>query len=129
MVGWNFFLESLPCLSSILFMGEFGKAVGDKESKCHKSHDSALETSGTEIIADVDIGWGNKLFIRGEGCGLSWEKGVPMQNIENHLWRWECPGKCPENFQYKLLINDHIWALGENLTANRGTKNFIEPSF
>lgn len=87
------------------------------------------EVSGTEIVADVDIGWGNKLFIRGEGCGLSWEKGVPMQNIENHLWYWKCPGKCPENFQYKLLINDHIWALGENLTANRGTKNFTEPSF
>jgi hypothetical protein len=89
----------------------------------------ALSEGETEIVADVDIGWGNKLFIRGEGCGLSWEKGIPMQNIESRLWHWKCPEKCAENFQYKVLINDHIWALGENMTASRGTWNRIEPSF
>jgi hypothetical protein len=100
------------------------------ETKCHRKVCVALaKDSETEIIANVDIGWGNKLFIRGEGCGLSWQKGIPMQNIESHLWYWQCPTLCQENFQYKLLINDHIWSLGENLTANRCTKNFIEPSF
>lgn len=97
--------------------------------ECHKKNTHTPKEIETEIMANVDIGWGNKLFIRGEGCGLSWEKGIPMQNIESHVWYWKCPEKCPENFHYKVLINDHIWSLGENLTANRGTKNFIEPSF
>jgi hypothetical protein len=93
-----------------------------------KSATLLFQEDETEIIADVDIGWGNQLFIRGEGSGLSWEKGIPMQNIGNHLWHWKCQEKCAENFQYKLLINDHIWALGENLTASCG-RNRIAPSF
>lgn len=31
----------------------------------------------TKIVALIDVGFGNTLYIRGEGPGLSWEKGIP----------------------------------------------------
>jgi hypothetical protein len=30
----------------------------------------------TTIEAKIDVGFGNNLFVRGEGPGLSWEKGT-----------------------------------------------------
>ena len=35
----------------------------------------------TTITALVDVGFGNTLYLRGEGPGLSWEKGVPMKCV------------------------------------------------
>jgi len=124
---WLFSLENIPPATILVSMGT--RMTG--KCGCRKAEAGVRLSSevGTEVVADVDIGWGNRLFIRGEACGLSWEKGVPMENVGNHLWQWKCPEKCPENFQYKLLINDHIWSLGENMTASRGTKNCVEPSF
>lgn len=43
----------------------------------------------TRLLVTAYIGIGNKLFIRGEGPGLSWEKGVPLQFVSIGKWRWE----------------------------------------
>ncbi len=40
----------------------------------------------TVINAKVDVGFGNSLFVRGEGPGLSWSKGLPMTNVGSELW-------------------------------------------
>src|SRR4030095_613806 len=32
----------------------------------------------TILEAKIDVGYGNTLFIRGEGPGLSWAQGTPM---------------------------------------------------
>ena len=42
----------------------------------------------TRLIATAYIGIGNRLFIRGEGPGLSWEKGIPLQFVSIGKWRW-----------------------------------------
>ena len=39
-------------------------------------------------MAKVKIGIGNKPFLRGEGPGLSWEEGVPMNFVEIGKWAW-----------------------------------------
>jgi hypothetical protein len=39
-------------------------------------------------VAKVKIGIGNKPFLRGEGPGLSWEEGVPMNFVEIGKWAW-----------------------------------------
>ena len=39
-------------------------------------------------MAKVKIGIGNKPFLRGEGPGLSWEEGVPMNFVEIGKWSW-----------------------------------------
>jgi hypothetical protein len=79
-----------------------------------------------KIATGVDIGAGNKLYIRGSGGGLSWEKGLPMKRLKNS-WTWQ--GKSGESFEYKLLINDEIWCTGENYSADISQENTVTPTF
>ncbi|MGA2052250.1 MAG: hypothetical protein ABSH19_02945, partial [Opitutales bacterium] len=30
------------------------------------------------IVALVDVGWGNSIYVRGGSGGLSWDLGIPM---------------------------------------------------
>lgn len=61
----------------------------------------------TRLIATAYIGIGNRLFIRGEGPGLSWEKGVPLQFVSIGKWRWETSdANSPVSF--KLYKNDTV---------------------
>ncbi|MDR1458425.1 MAG: hypothetical protein LBI37_02765 [Puniceicoccales bacterium] len=98
-------------------------------SKSRNSAASKSKDGATKIFANIDVGWGNILYIRGEGDDLSWEKGIPMKNNGNNIWTWSSSTKKCINFQYKLLINDTIWCIGENFTANAGNDNHIAPAF
>jgi hypothetical protein len=72
----------------------------------------------TRLIVTAYIGIGNRLFIRGEGPGLSWDKGVPLQFVSIGKWRWETmDATAPISF--KLYKNDETeCALGlQNLEA------------
>ncbi|MSU49164.1 MAG: hypothetical protein EXS37_08795 [Opitutus sp.] len=61
----------------------------------------------TRLIVTAYIGIGNRLYIRGEGPGLSWEKGVPLQFVSIGKWRWETnEANAPVNF--KLYKNDDL---------------------
>lgn len=89
---------------------------------------SPTNSTITKIVAEVDIGFGNTLYIRGAGKGLSWDKGVALKNQDTNFWVLELPG-CKEDFEYKLLINDDTWSTGENFVAHHGTNNIISPNF
>jgi hypothetical protein len=88
------------------------------------------QTSQTlSVTAEANIGFGNRLYIRGDGCGLSWDKGIAMKYMNDDRWQWECknaPSKT--NFEFKVLINDEIWSTGENYTASN-KNNKICPTF
>lgn len=74
---------------------------------------SAISDKSQAIIARIDVGWGNTLYLRGEGGGLSWDVGVPMICSSDDRWVWSCHADhAPKEF--KFLINDQIWSLGEN---------------
>ena len=82
----------------------------------------------TEIAVKVDIGFGNTLFIRGEGEGLNWDKGQPLICVDGSLWTWSrCPGKEPVTF--KLLVNDQLWSRGENFQVQAGHQIEVVPDF
>lgn len=52
--------------------------------------DSSVSADGfTRLLVTSYIGIGNKLFIRGEGPGLNWEHGTPLQFVSIGKWRWE----------------------------------------
>jgi hypothetical protein len=61
----------------------------------------------TRLIATAYIGIGNRLFIRGEGPGLSWEKGVPLQFVSIGKWRWET-NDASSPVRFKLYKNDEL---------------------
>ncbi len=52
----------------------------------------AISADGlTRLLVTAYIGIGNKLYIRGDGPGLSWERGTPLQFVSIGKWRWETP--------------------------------------
>ncbi len=72
----------------------------------------------TRLLVTAYIGIGNKLFIRGDGPGLSWDKDVPMQFVSIGKWGWAShdvtgPIAC------KLYKNDESAALSGEI--------FLEP--
>lgn len=84
--------------------------------------------SETSIVAKVDVGFGNSLYIRGQGGGLSWDKGTRLENISPYEWEFTtAPTSGPLTF--KFLINDEIWADGDNLTVPAGGTSVSSPVF
>ena len=89
---------------------------------------AAPAKAGTTVQAKIDVGFGNALFIRGEGAGLSWDKGVLMQCKEPSTWVWLATN-ANGPVLFKVLLNDQVWAAGENLTLQPGQRIEIQPVF
>jgi hypothetical protein len=72
----------------------------------------------TRLVVTAYIGIGNRLFIRGEGPGLSWEKGVPLSFVSIGKWRWET-NDAAGPVRFKLYKNDDVEcsSLGERSVA------------
>ena len=64
-------------------------------------------SASTRLLVTAYIGIGNRLFIRGEGPGLSWDKGVPLQFVSIGKWRWET-NDASAPVQFKLFKNDDL---------------------
>jgi hypothetical protein len=84
-------------------------------------------TTTTTIEARIDVGFGNQLFVRGQGAGLSWERGIPLECVDSQTWRLVVPAK--EKLQIKLLINDSVWAKGEDVVVTPGKRVELVPAF
>lgn len=97
-----------------------GKPVAKKATKA-----PAKKAGATTVVAKVDVGFGNSLFVRGEGAGLSWDQGVAMTNDGSDEWTIELSGKA----EFKLLRNDTDWCYGENFVASAGKKTVVAPVF
>ena len=89
----------------------------------------AIDSTATVVVAKYDVGFGNKLFIRGEGAGLSWEIGVEMKNVENDVWVWTNNDLKKGAVACKFLINDDVWSTGENLFVPAGETSTVFPNF
>ena len=108
------------------------KATATKKTTTKKATATKKATTAslvqTRIIARVDVGFGNNLYIRGEGAGLSWDVGILMRNRSPYEWAWE--RKTADNpIEYKLLINDELWANGENQFAQSDETSITAPTF
>jgi hypothetical protein len=93
-----------------------------------KSGAETPATALTRILAYVDLGHGNTLFLRGEGGGLSWEAGVAMECMGGDCWSWTA-GSVGQDITFKVLINDQQWSGGENLTVAPGEIATFSPAF
>jgi len=82
----------------------------------------------TTIVAQIDIGFGNILYVRGSGGGLSWDQGLPMENATADQWKITL-GKTTKPVTYKFLVNDLTWSAGEDYVIEPGTTVTLVPSF
>lgn len=82
----------------------------------------------TTVIVKYDVGFNNSVYLRGEGADLSWERGIMLKNTKADEWVWETNSsftKC----EFKVLINDRQYELGENHKLVCGTSFEYVPSF
>jgi hypothetical protein len=84
-----------------------GFETGDADSGVDAMEKVLSSDGATRLIATAYIGIGNRLFIRGEGPGLSWEKGVPLQFVSIGKWRWET-AETAAPVRFKLYKNDDV---------------------
>ena len=84
-------------------------------------------SAATVIEAKIDAGFGNTVYLRGNGPGLSWERGVPCVCVNRNTWRWTAPSA--EKVTVKLLLNDSVWAQGADLVVGPGEKVEVVPAF
>jgi hypothetical protein len=82
----------------------------------------------TRLTVISYIGIGNKLHLRGDGAGLSWDKGVPLQFISIGRWRWET-GDATEPVTCKIYKNDKIEAPVGNIVLAPGTEQEVNAQF
>ena len=81
----------------------------------------------TTIDVKMDVGFGNAIFLRGEGSGLTWDRGVPLVCVDGRTWRWSQTVSAPVTF--KVLLNDKVWSAGHDLIIKPGQKLEVAPSF
>ncbi len=88
----------------------------------------ASEPPATFITARIDIGFGNHLFVRGTGPGLSWENGTAMECVGSGLWTVAIKNAV-KPVTFKVLVNDLSWSAGPDFVAEAGQSVTISPSF
>ncbi|MEX0326827.1 MAG: hypothetical protein AB3N33_12140 [Puniceicoccaceae bacterium] len=82
----------------------------------------------TRVIAKVDAGFGNQIYIRGNSTGLTWDAGILMKNVSADEWVWESTVVTSE-VEFKVLINDSVWSIGANGVVFPGATVVFEPVF
>jgi hypothetical protein len=82
----------------------------------------------TTITAEIDIGFGNTLWLRGDGPGLSWETGVIMDCVADDKWSITLPD-AGAPVVFKFLVNDLSWSAGDDYVVSPGGSISLKPTF
>lgn len=82
----------------------------------------------TVITARIDIGFGNALYVRGEGPGLSWDRGVPLNCMTDDEWTISLP-ESAQPVIFKFLVNDLTWSAGPDYVTAPGRVIELVPTF
>jgi hypothetical protein len=88
----------------------------------------AAEPPATFLSAQIDIGFGNHLYIRGEGPGLSWDHGLAMDSVGANLWTSSVKGATAP-VVFKVLVNDLTWNTGPDYVVEPGQSITVTPAF
>jgi hypothetical protein len=89
---------------------------------------ASAPVSITTVAARADIGFGNVLFIRGGGPGLSWDFGLPMTCQRDDLWTFDILDAA-HPVAFKFLVNDESWSIGPDYIVEPGAQLEVTPHF
>jgi hypothetical protein len=107
------------------------KTYSDKANMAPNKPDSRNQGSSknvTRITIKFDVGFSNTLYLRGEGPGLSWNKGLKLKNVKADEWVWETSQPFNRG-EFKVLINDVQFEIGENHKLVSGANVVYTPNF
>jgi len=89
----------------------------------------AKKKQKTRIVIQMDEEFASELYLRGEGIQkLSWEKGVELKHEKPDEWVFETNEPFTSG-QFKVLINDETYELGEGHSLYPGASIRINPKF
>lgn len=86
------------------------------------------QSNKTMVYVRYNSGFSNALFIRGQGANLSWNKGIPLKNIQPDLWLFETDIPFSQA-EFKILLNDQNYEEGANRTVRCGSQIEFCPRF
>lgn len=127
-------VNRLQALEGTLLAHQMSEAAGTqpaaKQTSIKGQPSEAQPPKGpiTAVEARINVGFGNSVFIRGQGPGLSWEKGLPLSCIDKSAWVWSTK-QADARVVFKLLLNDQVWAQGQDVVVEAGKKIEIVPVF
>jgi len=111
-----------------LLAGEDASSTTKPVTEADKPKPKASSGGTTSVIANVMIGIGNKPYLRGEGAGLSWDEGVPMNFIEIGKWAWTPPRK-NASLTVQVYRNDEDPDSAGKIEVKSGEEIEITPEF
>jgi len=112
--------ETLPGLDPIV--------VRDDEDDAGDGAAAKTSDGSTRLLVTAYIGIGNKVFVRGDGPGLSPEKGQPMEFVSIGKWLWQTSdATAPVTLQ--VYKNDEVKAMGDDITIDPGHHVEVTPVF
>lgn len=82
----------------------------------------------TRIIVHYNVGFNNFLSLRGKGANLSWDKGIVLKNLKSDEWIFEIETSF-NTCEFKVLINDSQYEIGENHLISCGASVQYTPKF
>ena len=100
-------------------------------SKVAPTQDYAPEQRNTtRIRVHYNAGYGHNVAIRGDRYPLSWTEGRGARNIDSDTWEFEIE-RIPSSqaFEFKALIDDRQWSVGQNYTGVGGQTIDVYPTF
>ena len=82
------------------------------------------------IRVHYDVGLGNRITVRGDTDPFRWDSGIDAQNTADDVWEFQIARiVAGKSFQFKPLINDAIYAAGDNYIATGRQTLDIYPTF
>lgn len=109
-------------------------SLGGKEAKLYAPGSAGAYTpptpTTTKIRVHYNAGYGNTIWIRGDTYPLWWDKGRAARHIGGDVWEWELE-RIPagQSFQFKPLINDLTYSVGNNFVGTGGQTIDVYPVF
>lgn len=113
-----------PCCQTSKNLSTKSNIAANASSAAVKTHSGPK----TRITLNYDVGFSNALYLRGQGANLSWDKGILLKNVKADEWVWET--NVPfTSCEFKVLINDTEYEIGQNHTLTCGASIRYTPQF
>jgi predicted alpha/beta superfamily hydrolase len=88
----------------------------------------SIAVQATTVRVHYDVGYGNRVTIRGNKTPLSWTTGVNAQWTPGNIWVYSWSSSIGD-VEMKPLFNDVYWATGANYRIKAGATVDIYPFF
>ena len=83
----------------------------------------------TRIVIQTEEDFPHVIYLRGEGHPLlSWDRGLELRLENENEWILETEGQFPKG-EFKILIDDQIYEMGESHPLYPGISIRVNPKF